>query len=75
MRKLLDEEIEKLASRTGVKRIAAENFLSSMGLDYFDACGNLALDAKLYKWNAQTKKAISDGIELAMKEPTVVKEK
>lgn len=73
MRKLLSYEIENLASRVGVRRTAVENFLSSMGFDYFGACGNLALDAKLYKWDSRTRKAISDGIRLAMKDLIVVK--
>ena len=66
MRRLTNEEIEKLASKKNVKRIAVENFLSSMGgLTVSDAYGNLGMDARLYKWNAPTRNAISKGIEKA----------
>lgn len=65
MRSLTAEEIKRLASRKGVKRIAVENFLSTMGDNAAIALYNLALDARLYKWNIQTIKAIEDGIKLA----------
>ena len=67
MRNLTSEEIEKFASRKGVKRIAVVNFLSTMGDNDFYARGNLSMDAGLYKWNAATYKAISAGITLASK--------
>ena len=64
--KLSSEVISKLASRAGVKRIAVENFLGSLGdLTKSEAFGNLNLDARSYKWNAATVKAISDGIKAA----------
>ena len=65
MRSLTAEEIKRLASRKGVKRIAVENFLSTMGDNAAIASYNLALDARMYKWNIQTIRAIEDGIKLA----------
>lgn len=65
MRKLTLQEIEQLSIRLGVKRIAVENFLMSMGDDGVLARCNLALDAKLYKWNKATCDAIANGIHLA----------
>ncbi len=63
MMKLTNEQIEQLASRTGAKRIAVENFLMSLyGVTKDEALGNLSLDARSYKWNAQTVKAIRNGI-------------
>lgn len=64
--KLLDAQIAMLAGRSKVRRIAVENFLSSMeGLTRMQALGNLYLDAGLYGWNAATVAAIRKGIELA----------
>lgn len=68
MRKLTIKEIEKFASRKGVRRIATENFLMSMGTIYKHAIGNLLLDTASYGWNSATYKAIKDGIKLAKKE-------
>jgi len=65
MRRLDIEEIEKLASKENVRRIAVENFLMSMGGDNKIAILNLKLDAFSYGWNRQTVKAIEDGIVLA----------
>jgi len=67
MRKLELEEIEKFASRAGVKKIAVENFLMSMGDNPINAQLNLGIDTRLYSWNSQTVKAIQDGIRLACK--------
>lgn len=59
-------QIEKLASRSGVRRIAVENFLGSLGsLTAYEATQNLYADSASYGWNAATVKAIRDGIELA----------
>jgi len=70
MRELTDSEIEKLASRKGVRRIAVENFLATVTAckkrEY--AIGNLYMDASLYRWNVATVEAIRRGIELASKE-------
>lgn len=65
MRKLSAEEIGKIAAHQGVRKVAVENFLGTMGDDSDVAYGNLELDAKLYKWNAPTENAILIGIELA----------
>ena len=73
MRYLTGAEIEKLASRKGVKKLSVENYLASMGDDAMAASINLTQDAKSYKWNAATVKAIRDGILLAKRpaQPTV----
>jgi hypothetical protein len=65
MRQLTGAEIEKLASRKGVKRMSVENFLATMGDDAMGASMNAAQDARSYKWNPATVKAIRDGIQLA----------
>jgi hypothetical protein len=59
-------QIETLASRTGVRRIAVENFLSTVGQagSAFNEKQNLRADASAYKWNAATQAAISRGIDL-----------
>lgn len=67
MRYLTGDEIDTLANRTGVKKTAVQNYLSSMGDDPMAADINLKQDAKSYKWNAATVKAIRDGILLAKK--------
>jgi hypothetical protein len=57
-------DIEKFAGRGGVKRVAVENFLSSLaGSTRAEALGNLRQDARDYRWNAPTTAAISDGIK------------
>ena len=59
-------EISKFASRSGVKKIAVENFLGSLGdLTLDQALGNVQLDAGLYRWNTPTVNAIRAGIFLA----------
>jgi len=67
LRKLDNDEIERLANKPGVKKIAVENFL--MTVDNNDnamyAGMNLGEDAKSYKWNAATVSAIKEGIRLA----------
>lgn len=67
VRELTSIEIEKLASRKGVKRIAVENFLgtNTSNPDAFAARSNLYMDAGLYKWNSATVNAILKGIDLA----------
>lgn len=68
MRQLTAQEIRKLASRKGVRKIAVENFLMSMGDNSFHARNNLTYDGIIYRWNLATRKAIADGIDLAKKE-------
>lgn len=61
---LTADQITKLANRKGVKTIAVENFLGSLGgQDISQAYSNCTLDARLYNWNAATQKAIRDGIQ------------
>lgn len=51
------------ANKNEAKKIAVENFLGTLGdLTTHEAIANLNMDAKLYKWNAATVKAILDGI-------------
>ena len=60
---LTDEQLEELASRKGVRRIAIENFLTSLGgMSKSDAIANMKMDAKLYKWNGATQRALREGI-------------
>lgn len=55
--------IQKLSTRKDVKTIAVQNFLGSLdGMSKSDAFANLQMDAKSYRWNAATQKAIRDGI-------------
>jgi len=67
LRELMDREINKLASRKGVRRVAVENFLMTVHYNKTSsiAIANLRLDARLYKWNDETVRAISDGIKMA----------
>ncbi len=65
MRELKEEEIQKLASLKGVRKIAVENFLGTMGTDDQAAKGNLWLDARSYNWNQKTISTILRGIEMA----------
>jgi len=63
-----EDIISKLAGRKNVKKIAVENFLISLhGLNKDEAIANLEYDAKLYKWNSDTVKAIRDGIKLLVR--------
>lgn len=70
MRRLTTEEIEKFASRKGVRKIAVENFLGTLTANPNRYCAvqNVYLDQSLYRWNSATVKAILDGIDLACKE-------
>lgn len=65
---ITSQQIDELASRPKVKRVAVENFLSSLdGLSRQDAIGNLEMDAKSYKWARETKASIHEGILLHFK--------
>jgi len=70
MRELTMEEIEKLATRPGVRKIAVENFLMTVhhNTAVHAALYNLVMDAKLYGWNRATVNAILAGIKLAQTE-------
>lgn len=67
MKHLTNEEIEKLASKKGVKRIAVENFLSTLDLKIgaYGNTMNAGMDATMYKWNSATVNAIMTGIRMA----------
>ena len=69
MRDLTSAEIEKFASRKGVRRIAVENFLGSLGDAGSEAneIANAKHDAGLYGWKKPTVAAINAGIHLAYK--------
>lgn len=70
MRELTGAEIEALAARPKVRRIAVENFLGTLhGLTAMEATLNLAQDTAAYKWNAPTVAAIRAGIRLAEEGP------
>jgi len=57
-------KVEQLANKTGVKTIAVQNFLISVGNNgsVGNALANLESDARMYKWNARTVNAIQKGI-------------
>lgn len=60
---LTAERIEELAAQPKVRRVAVENFLSSLdGFDYQGAKANLELDAASYRWNEETVSAVWQGI-------------
>ena len=61
---LTDNDIAKYAARKGAKPTAVWNFLGTLdaGMNLACALGNLAMDARLYKWNAATVGAIRAGI-------------
>jgi hypothetical protein len=62
---LTRNEIQMMASRPGVKRVAIVNFLGTLeGLTYEAALWNLDLDTRLYRWDYPTRQAIRDGIKL-----------
>jgi len=70
LRELTTQEIEKLASRPNVRRIAVENFLMTNHVNgtLLTALANLKLDTNLYNWDTETVKAISIGIKTAIVE-------
>jgi len=69
MRPLTSAEIERLAGRTEVERIAVEKFLSTLDANIGDV-GNRAnarRDARQYRWNMATLRAIMFGIQVAFR--------
>lgn len=70
LRRLTEDEVNRFASRKGVKKIAVENFLISVTANEikYNAVQNAYYDQRLYKWNSATLKAILDGIDLACKQ-------
>ena len=60
---LTSEQITKFSARKGVKVIAVQNFLGTLGgSTQSDALANLEMDARSYRWNAATVGAIRAGI-------------
>lgn len=66
---LSSEDIQKYAARKGVKKIAVENFLSTLGNagSKGGELANLYMDAQMYKWKSATIRAIESGINKAYK--------
>jgi len=65
---ITDGQIEKLTSRKGVRKIAVENFLSTLGdMTEWEARANMQMDAGMYRWNAPTVRALESGIKTAYK--------
>jgi hypothetical protein len=66
---LTSAEIETLATKEGVRKIAVENFLITVDSNSLKihALANLQMDEKLYNWNNATVAAIKEGIELSTK--------
>lgn len=67
MRRLTVPEIERFATRKGVRRLAVENFLMTChySKNSHDAYENARADARSYKWDSNTLAAVIDGIALA----------
>jgi len=67
MRKLTVDEIEGLSNRSGVRKIAVQNFLMTLTNNPSKEAAilNLIQDTRIYKWNENTTNAILDGIILA----------
>jgi hypothetical protein len=62
---ITSEQIAILAARKGVRKIAVENFLGTLGNEgALAARQNMIADARDYKWNSATMAAIQRGIEL-----------
>lgn len=66
---ITNDQINVLANKNGVRRIAVENFLGTLGPDISSvarlwALTNLSHDAKSYHWNAATIAAIHAGIDI-----------
>ncbi len=70
MRRLRGDEIDHLASLPRVKRASVLNFLASLPLEigWANNLANLDRDAKVYRWNVETRRAIEAGIEVAYTE-------
>ena len=70
MRKLTETEMMLFAKKNGVKKIAFENFITSIDLSKpkYQHVFNLCLDSGLYKWNVETIEAILNGIDIMYEE-------
>jgi hypothetical protein len=66
---LSSEQIAKYASRKDVRKIAVENFLSTLGNagSMGGELANLYADTQVYKWKSATVRAIEAGIRRAYK--------
>jgi hypothetical protein len=75
MRELTSTEVEKYASVKGGKRIAIENFLCTLdtSIGVMGNTMNAQMDARMYKWNTVTIRAIEAGIRAAGKPKEVGK--
>ena len=61
---MIMSNIEALANRPKVKKVAVMNFLGSVGgLTYQEAVSNCELDARSYGWNYETVGAIREGLD------------
>jgi hypothetical protein len=67
MRKLTKQEIQSLANLPNVKETPVWNFLGTAHHcgTYLNALANLDMDAKLYRWNQETIRAIYNGLRIA----------
>lgn len=71
LKALTPVQIDRLASRPGVRRGDVENFLMSMhhgDTDAHSSYENARMDARSYGWNDATLGAIVDGIALSASE-------
>lgn len=60
---LTPTRIQELAARTGVRKVAVQNFLMTLrGMTEGQALLNLKQDATSYRWDSSTQKAIREGI-------------
>jgi hypothetical protein len=69
LKQLTAQQIERLASRPGVRRSAVEDFLNTVDAnhDAVEARRSLQADARRHGWGAETRGAIEEGIELVTK--------
>ena len=67
MKILTNEQIDKLASRKGVRKVAVENFLGTLyeNCNRSEQMANMYQDAAVYRWNGATVNALRAGIDLA----------
>lgn len=60
---LTPDRIQQLSGRTGVRKLAVQNFLMTLrGMTEGQALLNLKQDATSYRWDSITQKAIREGI-------------
>ena len=62
---LTSNRIQELSNQNGVRKVAVENFLYSVGANPNKYCAllNLESDAISYSWNEETENAIRQGID------------